>query len=172
MTKRTNIILTGFMGTGKTTVSRMIAKKLNMDFVDMDTLIEQREQCKISEIFANQGESHFRALERALVQELAAGSNQVIGTGGGVVLNPDNIRDFEAGGIVICLVASPETILKRVSRHSHRPLLEDADKGNKIMQLLEKRHALYDAITHKIDTSSLVPGQVADMAIAIANENG
>ncbi len=147
-----NIVLVGFMGTGKTTVGRLLSETTGMPLVDMDTLIEARAGKTINEIFAEDGEPHFRWLERQLVQELAAGENQIISTGGGIVLNPDNIADFEKNGLVVCLLADAETVLERLQHDSTRPLLA-GDKRTRILELLESRKPLYESIPHRIDTS-------------------
>ena len=157
-----NIILVGFMGTGKTTVGKRLARKLGMEFLDMDCVIEERQGKKISAIFAEEGEPFFRSLERSLVQELAARQGMVIAAGGGIVLNADNITDYSRTGLVVCLTATPEVILERVSRSNHRPLLEGDEKLKRIREILEKRQALYDAIPHQIDTTSLPLEAVAD----------
>ena len=147
-----NIVLVGFMGSGKTTVGRLLSEKTGMPLVDMDSMIEERAGKSINAIFAEEGEPHFRALERAMAAELAAGENQIISTGGGIVLNPDNIADFEKTGLVVCLLASAETVLDRVRHDTTRPLLA-GDKEAKIIELLQSRKPLYESITHRIDTS-------------------
>lgn len=151
MDKR-NIVLVGFMGSGKTTVGRLIAEKTGMPLLDMDALIVERAGKSINDIFAEDGEPHFRALEREIAIELANGECQIVSTGGGIVLNPDNITDFEKTGLVVCLLADSETVLERVRHDSSRPLLA-GDKETKILELLESRKSLYASITHKIDTS-------------------
>ena len=147
-----NIVLVGFMGSGKTTVGKLIAEQTGMPLLDMDTIIEERAGKTINEIFADEGEAHFRALERSLVQELAAAEGNVISTGGGIVLNPLNIADFEKNGLVVCLLVDSETVLDRVRHDTSRPLLA-GDKASKIVALLESRKHLYESITHTIDTS-------------------
>ena len=132
-----------------------------MTFVDMDHVIEERAGRTVAAIFAEDGEPHFRAIERSLVKELSAKQGLVIGAGGGVVLNGDNIRDFTDSGLVVCLTAAPEVILRRLSGDSSRPLLEGGEKVGKILKLLESRRTLYDAIPHKVDTSRLTPAEVA-----------
>ena len=166
MNGRRNIVLCGFMGTGKTTVGRILAERLGLAFVDMDQLIEARAAKPISRIFAEEGEPHFRALERALARELSARTGQVIATGGGIVLNPDNLSDFGRHGLVVCLTATPETILQRTARERHRPLLEQADKRQRIVDLLERRRALYAAIPRQIATDTLTPAEIADRILA------
>jgi shikimate kinase len=160
MTRR-NIILVGFMGTGKTTVGRLLARRFRMTFLDMDDVIEEREGRKISAIFADSGEAYFRKVERDLVQELSQKSELVIGTGGGIVLNPDNITDYSRSGLVVCLHAAPEVILRRVETQSHRPLLEGGEKRRRILDILETRRPLYAAIPHQVDTTALTPEEVA-----------
>lgn len=164
-----NIVLIGFMGTGKSTVARAVATRLDRPYIDMDMLIEEREGMKISDIFAEKGEPYFRQLERTLTQELSQKENQVIAPGGGIVLNPENVSDFSRTGLVICLVADPETILHRIASDTHRPLLErDGDKMQHISDLLEKRRSLYEAIPLRIDTTRLSAREVADRVIALS----
>ncbi len=162
-----NIILVGFMGTGKSATARIVAKRSGRTFVDMDAVIEQRTGRKISDIFRKDGETRFREMERELVKELSAQENQVVATGGGVVLNPDNIADFSRTGVVICLKATPAVILERVGSHSHRPLLEDGEKKERILRLLDARRAMYDAVPHQIDTSRMTPEAAADGVMEI-----
>ena len=163
-----NIVLMGFMGTGKSTVGRKVAELAGMEFVDMDTLIEERAGKPISRIFSEEGEPHFRALERALVLELAQRSGLVIACGGGVVLNPDNIADYGKTGLVVCLSATPEIILQRTALARNRPLLEEQDRRARILDLLEKRRACYASIPHQVDTSTLSADQVVQAIFALA----
>ena len=133
MSNSRNIILVGFMGTGKTTVGQMLAARLGKSFVDMDKLIEERTSKSISAIFEHDGEAHFRELERKMAHELSLKDNIVVGAGGGIVLNPANIEAFNESGIVVCLTAAPEVIIERVSSDSHRPLLEDGEKRDQVL---------------------------------------
>lgn len=158
---RKNIILVGFMGTGKTVTGRVLAERTGMELVDMDSLIEKQQGKTIPEIFAQDGEAAFRAMERRLVQELSKRSGLVVSTGGGVVLNPENITDFEKTGLVVCLTASPETISQRLENDTSRPLLS-GDKKGQISALLEKRKPLYAAIAHQINGDLLGPDERAD----------
>jgi len=137
--QKQNIVLVGFMGTGKTCVGKLLAGKLGMSFVDMDDVIEKQEGKSISLIFAEDGEPYFRKLERKLVRELSCKKDLVIGAGGGVVLNRYNIEEFSCTGRVVCLTAEPETILERVTKDTHRPLLAEGNKLEKIKTLLERR---------------------------------
>jgi len=161
-----NIILVGFMGTGKTTLGRALADQLKRDFIDMDVELEARAGKPIPLIFAEDGEPVFRRMERDLAVELSRRSNLVIAAGGGIVLNPDNIRDFSATGHVICLTATPDEILRRVSGSKQRPLLEQGEKAERIRNLLQQRQPLYDAIPIQADTT----GKSIDEIIARIHE--
>lgn len=170
--ERANIVLVGFMGTGKSSAGRILAERLGMTFLDMDDEIVRREGCSIPEIFRDRGEPAFRAIERAMVVELAARRNLVISTGGGIVLNPDNIRDFSRTGDVFCLQASPESILKRVEHDQNRPLLQGGDRMAKIRELLDRRKPLYDAIPRQIDTEGHRPADTAEAIIRALGASG
>jgi shikimate kinase len=156
-----NIVLVGFMGTGKTTVGLHLEKRTGFPLVDMDQLIEQEAGTSIRQIFAEQGEAHFRSLERSMAQKLAVRTNHIISTGGGIVLNPDNLTDFASNGLVVCLTASPDTILNRVRNDQTRPLLA-GDKEQQIRDLLQQRQPLYDAISFQVATDQRTPEQIAD----------
>lgn len=159
------------MGTGKTTVGRILASQLKKKFIDMDDVLEERAGKAISLIFAEDGEPYFRNMERKLVQELAAGSNQIIAAGGGIVLNPDNIADFSRTGRVICLLASESEILRRVSGSSARPLLEQGDKLLNIKKIMEQRRPLYESIHDRVNTSGLTPEEVAEVIMLMLKED-
>jgi shikimate kinase len=158
--KKRNIILVGFMGTGKTVTGRLLAERTGMKLVDMDSEIETRQGKTIPEIFAQDGEAAFRVLERYLVKKLSECNGLIISTGGGVVMNPDNITDFEQNGLVVCLNASPETIFQRLEKDTTRPLLS-GDKKTQIAALLEKRKPVYASIAHQIDSDLLNPEERA-----------
>lgn len=167
MSDKSNIVLVGFMGTGKTTVGKILASALDMVFLDMDDIIVEREKRTIPEIFAQSGEHYFRSLERTIAKELSAKQGLVIATGGGIVLDQDNIRDFDRTGLVACLSATPEKILERVEADTNRPLLAGEDKMKKIVGILSARKALYNAIPFQINTTCLSTEEVA--AIIIEN---
>lgn len=163
---RRNIVLIGFMGTGKTVTGRVLAERTGMELVDMDSIIEERAGKPISDIFATDGEPAFRAMERSLAQELSQRSGLVISTGGGIVLNPDNVTDFERNGLVVCLTASPEVIFQRLENDTTRPLLS-GDKKEQINGILETRKPLYDAIAHQINGDQLGPEERADAILRL-----
>ena len=138
-----NITLIGFMGTGKTTVGRLVAEQLKFEFLDTDALIEERSGKKIAEIFAQNGEASFRELEAQLVEELSERNNTVISTGGGLPTNPANLVSLKKHSLVFCLWLSPEKIYERVKDQLHRPLLHDPDPLSKIRTLLAAREQFY-----------------------------
>lgn len=139
-----NIILTGFMATGKSSLGPLLAKRLDYTFIDTDTEIESRHGCSVAAIFREEGEAAFRLLETELVRELAQRQRLVIATGGGLVMNPVNVTLLRTSGTIICLTAKPEEILARVSRQKHkRPLLQEPDPRAKIVELLAQRAPVY-----------------------------
>ncbi|MCX5680327.1 MAG: shikimate kinase [Candidatus Omnitrophica bacterium] len=162
-----NIVLVGFMGTGKTTIATQVANRLKMKYVSTDSLIEKREKRTINEIFTDSGEEYFRGIESDVVREISRAQNIVIDTGGGAVLREENIASFKSGGIVVCLTADPETILERTKKYKHRPLLNVEDPKRKIRDLLAKRGDFYAKADHSIDTGKLTARQVVEEIIRI-----
>jgi shikimate kinase len=157
-----NIYLVGFMGTGKTSVGKLLARKLRRDFVDMDTLIESREKMPVAKIFKAKGEPYFRKLEADLVQELSGKEGMVISCGGGTFVPDVNIERIKASGVVICLTSSPEMILKRTASTSYRPLLSVPDPLKRVTELLAARQSSYSRAHHTIDADKLTVEQTAD----------
>lgn len=158
-----NLILTGFMGTGKTTVGQRLASKLGMEFVDTDELIESRHG-PISRIFAERGEGEFRAIERAIARELGSKTGLVIATGGRMVLDPENVRELGKNGRIFCLVATPEEIHQRVvgdETRRDRPLLQVEDPQQRIIELMLERQGEYEGFPQVI-TDNADPGVIAD----------
>lgn len=152
-----NLTLIGFMGTGKSTVGRICARRLNKRFVDTDSLIVQRVGATIPEIFHSQGESEFRRMERIVVDDLSHQSDLVISTGGGTALDPGNAALLRSCGLVILLTASPEMILRRVGRSQNRPLLANcSDPLARIRALLLEREPKYRHAAHfRVDTGKI-----------------
>lgn len=150
-----NIVLIGFMGTGKSAIGRRLAARLNREFVDTDEEIERITGKTISQIFAKYGERRFRSEEALMVKKVASRENLVVATGGGVVLNPENVRLLKESGILILLTADPEVIYRRVKRKRNRPLLEgSSDLLSRIKELLEERKEAYQVAEFTVDTGA------------------
>jgi shikimate kinase len=147
-----NITLIGFMGTGKSSVGRLVAGQLRFRFVDTDAEIEARTGKTIAAIFAENGESTFRQLERELVLELGSRSHTVISAGGGLGANAANLASLKEHSLVICLWATPENIWERVRHQTHRPLLREPDPLAKIRHLLSAREPFYKQADVLINT--------------------
>ena len=158
-----NIVITGFMGTGKSTVGELVAQQLNREFVDMDSLIEQREGRAISQIFAEAGEPYFRQLEANLCHELSARSGLVIATGGGALVTEANRRVMERTGLVICLTCEPDELWRRIGHSEDRPMLAQRDEARfaRLAALLTQRQPAYGRIQHQLDVTHLSPEEAA-----------
>ncbi len=164
-----NIILTGFMGTGKSTIGRALAQRLGLSFVDTDQLIEERNGCRVADIFARQGEEAFRRMEADLAQELARQQDLVIATGGGFFTNPKNVATLQTGGHIICLTATAEEILDRIKKQEQiRPLLQDPDPLERISNLLCERDSIYRQFP-QVATSKQTSDQVVDTILNLLN---
>lgn len=163
-----NIVLVGFMGTGKTTIATKLAHRLKMEYVSTDGLIENREKRTINEIFTKSGEEYFRNVESEVVREVSGKENLVVDTGGGVVLREDNLANLKAGGMVICLKADPEVIMERTKKYKHRPLLNVEDPKRKIRDLLNKRGPLYAKAGYSLDTGVMTVRQVVERIVELA----
>ncbi len=155
-----NIILTGFMGTGKTAVGRWLARELNIPFIDTDDLIEKEAGKSIAQIFACHGEDYFRRLESKAIDDVSSKADMVIATGGGAIVNPKNLEALKKNGIVICLTASVDAILSRVGSGDERPLLSENDKKGTISNLLKAREPFYKKADFIIDTTTKTVGEV------------
>ncbi len=165
-----NVVLTGFMGTGKSTVGRLLAERLGYEFVDTDAVIESRHG-PIPLIFAEQGEERFRRLERDLADELAAQRGLVVATGGRMMLDAVNARTLAATGTVICLTATVETLVSRLTPElATRPLLADRDPHERIAALLVERAEGY-ARFPAVATDGRSPGEIADEIIGLVGDD-
>jgi len=138
-----NLALIGFMGAGKTSVGRLVADQLHLDYLDTDELIQSRTGRTISDIFAKDGEPAFRALEKEVTSELFTREHTLISTGGGLPTKPENLTSLKRHALVVCLWASPEKIWERVKNQTHRPLLQGPDPQQKIRDLLASREQFY-----------------------------
>lgn len=159
-----NIVLIGFMGSGKTTVGRELQQRLGYPLVDMDQVIEQRAGKPITAIFADDGESVFRDMETELLRELTDpdAPQRIISTGGGVVMREENQQLLRALGYVVWLQAPAEVILERTGKNRSRPLLQTEDPSEVIQRLMQTRLPLYQETAHlKLDTAGLTSSEVA-----------
>lgn len=157
-----NLVLLGFMGTGKSALGRRLAELAGRPFLDMDAELERRAGCPIPRIFAEQGEAAFRDMESRLAEEVGKRNGTVIACGGGIVLREENLRALGRNGVLVCLNARPEVILERTSRSRRRPLLEVENREQKVRDLLAVRAPLYAKIPIQVDTSDLDPDALAD----------
>lgn len=140
-----NIMLIGFMGTGKSTIAACMNREYGMEVVEMDEVIVAREGMSIPEIFKNYSEEYFRDLETKLVMELKTQENKIVSCGGGVVLRDQNIEEMRKSGVIVLLTATPETILSRVKDDENRPLLQGNKNVEAIQQMLDSRSVRYMA---------------------------
>ena len=158
-----NIILIGFMGTGKTTVSKELAKMYGMKIVDSDQYIEEKEGMKIHDMFEKYGEQYFRDLESEAIKEILNNKNQIISCGGGIILRDENVENMKKNGNIVLLTASPSTILKRVKKDNNRPLLSSNVSKEDIIKLLEKRKSRYYGATDiYVDTDDKSVGEICE----------
>jgi len=158
-----NIYLVGFMGTGKSTVGRELARFMGRKFVDMDVLLQERLEMTVNDIFDTHGEEFFREREMEIANELSRQTNRVVATGGGTILN-DEIRElFAETGLIICLMTDKNQLIARLKRTDKRPLLRgDPEKvAEKVERLLEDRKNVYFKIPIRVDTTNLTPQEAA-----------
>ena len=155
-----NIVLVGFMGTGKTSIGRRLATQLRMRYVDTDDTVERDNERRISEIFAEDGEPAFRELESEAVRKVSKLNNCVISTGGGVVLKKNNMTELKQNGIVFCLTATAEEIYRRVGHQTHRPLLQTPDPLAKIQSMLAERRPYYAEADYMVRTTGRSFGEI------------
>lgn len=157
-----NIVLTGFMGAGKTEVGRELSGILGWRLIDIDDEIVKAKKMSVSDIFTQLGEPVFRDIETEMIKTVSAGKNIIISTGGGAVLRQENMDILRGNGTIICLTATPETILKRTSSNDKRPLLKVDDPLGKIKELLDYRKPFYEKADIMIDTDGKTPRQIAE----------
>lgn len=167
MTEARNLIITGFMGTGKTSVAQRVAHLVGRPFVDMDEVIVERAGRTIPEIFAQFGESTFRQIERGLCEELSMRSGLVIATGGGCLIDQRNRELLMRNGWVVCLDCDAERIIERLRGDQGRPMLWGDSPERRIRDLLAQRYEAYRQIPHHIDTTNRTIEQVAELALRL-----
>jgi len=164
-----NISLIGFMGSGKSTIGKILAEKLNFLFLDLDSIIELSENKKISEIFTEHGEKYFRDSESEVIKKIYFNKNCVFSCGGGVVLKKENMDIIKSYSLVVYLKISPETAYERLKNVKDRPLLSDKDRRETVEQLIEKRQALYEGYADFIiNADSDKPEIIAESIISMA----
>lgn len=176
MTDRSNIILIGFMGTGKTAIGKRLAQTMGKQFIDTDKEIEKVTGMTISQIFNRHGEIRFRSEEKLAVKKACSRSNAVIATGGGAVIDDDNIKMMKSCGRILCLTARPEVIQARIKRKDNRPLLQRDKSLERINDLLTDRKVYYKKCAEGFfDTSDDEHEQVVEHIITFLrsekNEN-
>lgn len=165
------VAITGFMGAGKTTVGRIVAERLGLEFVDTDEMIESAAGRSIPDIFATEGEAHFRDLETAALKRALSRPGRVVSTGGGILLREENVEAQRKAGPIVCLTAEPDTILERTLGDEHRPLLQVADPQARIAALLDQRRSCYAQADAHVGTDGRDPGEVADRVIAALRDS-
>lgn len=163
---RKNIVLIGFMGSGKSMVAKRLAKILRRDVVSLDDVIEAKEGRPITQIFQESGEGYFRKREEEAVGEVTGKESLIIDCGGGIVLNPQNMARLKATGILICLSATAETICERVKNKDKRPLLNMKNPQSRIKELLKERKPFYAQADHAVATDNKTVDQVCREIIA------
>ena len=161
-----NIALTGFMGCGKTAVGRVVASVAGFEFLDTDQFIEEHVGKSIPRIFEEHGEDTFRQYEREVVGRLAERENTVIATGGGLLVDAENMDTMKQHAMVFCLWASPESIWRRVKGQSHRPLLQTENPKQRIIDLLEERKPAYSRSDMLINTEYRSARDVANLILS------
>lgn len=147
------IILIGFMGTGKSAVGKLLAKKMSFAFADLDKLVEKQAALKISAIFKQYGEAYFRNFEKNAINSLKTMDNTVVATGGGAVLDPQNVAVMKEEGIVIALDADVDTLWKRLKSSRNRPLLKADDPRRKMEELYYERRPFYSQAHYIVNTT-------------------
>ena len=160
-----NIVLVGFMATGKSMVGRAVAKKLGRKFIDIDEEIVRNSKMSISEIFKKYGEDRFRALESEAIEKFSSEKRLVIATGGGALIREENVDRLKKNGVLICLTASPEVILKRVGTDTNRPILDVVDKVLTIERKLEERQRYYALSDISLDSEIGDVDEIAENVI-------
>ena len=156
------IVLTGMMGSGKTTIAKLLSEKLNFKYTDIDFLIEEKENMKISEIFAQKGENYFRKFEQEIILSSFITGNTIISLGGGAVENPETRKFLLNNSTVIYLKTSPETIYERIKNNTTRPLLCGKMSVEKIDEILRIREKNYESASIIINTNNKTPNRIVE----------
>jgi shikimate kinase len=165
--KGSNIIIVGFMGTGKTAVGKALAEKIGFKLIDTDLMVEAEAKKSIPDIFRLEGEAEFRKYEIEAIKRISHLKNYVIATGGGAVMMDENIANMKRAGMVVCLTATPEVILERTQSNDYRPLLQTKEPLKKILSLLKIREPQYQKADYTIDTSKLSVDAIVKTIISL-----
>jgi len=170
MNDERNVIICGFMGTGKSVVGKSVSTALGFDFMDTDSLIENRCGKTIAEIFREDGEEYFRDLEKEILFRLPE-RKTVVAAGGGMIVDRENYRWLLRLGLIVLLTASVETICRRIRNDNSRPLLSGENSKDKVQRLLSQRQPVCDMIGYRINTDRLNVSDVCEAVIKIYREN-
>ncbi len=164
-----NISLIGMMGSGKTTIGKLLSKELNYIFIDTDLEIIKRENRKINQIFAQDGEKYFRTIETDVLKEVLLNKNQIISTGGGIIKSNENIQQLKEKSIIFYLEANSEVLFERLKNNKERPLLNVGDMKRRIEILLSERKEKYEQAHYKVLTENKSPENITKEIIGIIN---
>ncbi|MBQ5439356.1 MAG: shikimate kinase [Clostridia bacterium] len=166
-----NIVLCGFMGSGKSTVGKLLAEKMGRKLIDTDAYIVKKENMPISQIFAEKGEEYFRACETQVCKELSQLSGCIISTGGGTLLREENVTEMKKNGIVFLLDVNADTVLARLKFDNTRPLLQREDKETAVRSLMEQRIPLYCRAADHVINAAVPPWQICNKIMDIYNNS-
>lgn len=169
MNRRKNLIICGFMGVGKSVAGKAVSNVLGLDFIDTDELIERKQNKSVADIFHENGEECFRAIEKTIVSALP-GFGAVIAVGGGMIVDPESFESLSGKGIMILLTATAETICRRIRAEETRPLLSGDDLKTRVEKLISQRRAVYDKILIRIATDNLSVEEVCGETIVVYEE--
>lgn len=165
-----NISLIGMMGSGKTCIGELLAKLLNMSFVDTDEQIIKSEKISINQIFAQKGETYFRKIETATLKNVLNFNNQIISTGGGIIKSDENLSLLKEKSVVFYLKANPDILFERIKNNKERPLLNVENMKDKIKTILHERISQYEKAQYIIVTDDKSPTEIANEIIGIIND--
>jgi shikimate kinase len=165
-----NVVLVGFMGAGKSSVTKVLSRKLGRPVLSTDEFIVREEGRPITDIFRDSGEPYFREVEKRIVNKVANRRGVIIDCGGGVVINPENVVSLKRTGILFYLKATPKEIFQRVKAEQHRPLLQTPNPQDQINSLLAKRAEFYQNADHMIDTNEKTVDQVCQEIMALIKD--
>ncbi len=171
MSGKRNLALIGFMGSGKTTIGRLASRRLDLQFLDTDVLLEERYGMSVREMFSANGETEFRRLEKLLIDDLCSRTGLLIATGGGVVLNQENVSNLRKNSLVLLLQAEPHTLISRIGSVDSRPLLATASNPvERLSQLLLERGEAYRQAAHcKINSDLLDADETVERVVTLYN---